>query len=81
MTLRRARVLVTFPVAFVGLVPIVVDLSATHALNPDWPPHARLHLVWLVSTNALIVAGNQAGFSLMAAWIAFATWLARRGRG
>jgi hypothetical protein len=45
------RSLMTAAVAIYGFVPVAVDLSPTHALHPDWTPHARMHLVWLVLTN------------------------------
>ena len=53
----------TFPVAFLGIAPLLADLNASHSVNPDWPPHARLHLVWLITTNALII-----GFALWTLW-------------
>ena len=28
--------------------PIVRDFSPSHAMNPDWVGHARVHLVWLL---------------------------------
>lgn len=28
--------------------PILRDSGASHALNPDWVGHARVHLVWLL---------------------------------
>lgn len=28
--------------------PIVRDFNATHAMNPTWVGHARMHLVWLL---------------------------------
>ncbi len=37
-----------------GVVPPFVDLTPTHLLNPDWPPHARLHMLWLLMTNGLV---------------------------
>ena len=33
--------------------PIVRDINATHALNPDWVGHARLHLIWLLAFMGL----------------------------
>jgi hypothetical protein len=42
-----ARVLLTLTaVEFFG--PIVRDFNPSHAMNPSWPGHARLHLVWLL---------------------------------
>jgi hypothetical protein len=44
---RIVQVLLTIT-AFEFFGPIVRDLNATHALNPSWVGHARLHLVWLL---------------------------------
>ena len=33
--------------------PAVRDAGASHALNPDWVGHARLHLVWLLGFMVL----------------------------
>jgi hypothetical protein len=35
-----------------GLATLVIDLNRTHATNPDWPGHARFHLVWQAATYA-----------------------------
>ncbi len=32
----------------------VLEVSATHVVNPDWPPHARLHNLWQLVSNGLI---------------------------
>lgn len=45
--IRTAQVLLTVT-AFEFFGPIVRDVNATHALNPDWVGHARLHLIWLL---------------------------------
>ena len=33
--------------------PAVRDAGASHAMNPDWVGHARLHLVWLLGFMVL----------------------------
>jgi hypothetical protein len=49
-----ARLLLTIPTVLYGVVPIAVDISPTHVFHPQWTPHARFHMVWLVATNAAI---------------------------
>jgi hypothetical protein len=59
MTNKRERLiagLLLATAAIYGIVPPLVDLSATHALHPDWPPHARFHMVWLLATNSALAA-------------------------
>ena len=42
-----ARVMLTLTgLEFFG--PIARDFNASHAMNPSWVGHARLHLVWLL---------------------------------
>lgn len=44
---RLVKVLLTITaLEFFG--PILRDFSPSHALNPDWVGHARVHLVWLL---------------------------------
>ena len=46
--IRSAQLLLTVTaLEFFG--PILRDINATHALNPDWVGHARLHLIWLLA--------------------------------
>ena len=45
--IRIVRVLLTVT-AFEFFGPIVRDYSASHAFNPTWVGHARVHLVWLL---------------------------------
>src|SRR5262245_61968448 len=45
--LRIVQVLLTVT-AFEFFGPIVRDFNATHAMNPTWVGHARVHLVWLL---------------------------------
>ena len=48
------RVLMSLGICIAGFIPLMVDLSPTHVLNPAWPAHARLHEVWLLSTGTLL---------------------------
>ena len=49
-TVGRARALVA---AFTyGPLPALIDtIDPEHLRNPAWPPHARLHLLWLISAG------------------------------
>jgi hypothetical protein len=38
--------------------PILRDIDATHALNPSWVGHARLHLIWLLAFMGLSGIAN-----------------------
>jgi hypothetical protein len=55
-----ARVTVSAIAAGQGILPLFIDLNRTHATNPQWPGHARLHLVWqtftVLPTSAIAVA-------------------------
>lgn len=46
---RTVQILLTVT-AFEFFGPIFRDFNASHAWNPDWDPHARLHLVWQLAT-------------------------------
>ena len=43
-----ARLLLTVGTGMYCFVPLVVDLTETHVFHPDWPGHARFHMVWLL---------------------------------
>jgi len=45
--LAAAKVLLTIT-AFEFFGPILRDSGSSHVLNPSWPGHARVHLVWLL---------------------------------
>jgi len=73
MHLRMARWLITVTNLMFGLIPVVVDVSATHVLHPDWTPHARFHTVWLISTNSMI--------ALLSTWLLWSgTFAVQRAR-
>ncbi len=54
---RAAQVLLTLT-GFEFFGPIVRDFNATHALNPSWVGHARVHLVWLLGFMLLSGLAN-----------------------
>ena len=47
-----ARILLTIAAVQYGLVPLIIDLSPSHVFHAEWPPHARFHMVWLLSLSA-----------------------------
>lgn len=59
-----AKLLITIATLIYGFVPLVVDLSDTHVFHPEWTPHARLHMVWLLGTGA-----SLAILSLYLLWV------------
>lgn len=50
-----ARLIVSAVATGQGILPVFIDLNRTHATNPQWPGHARFHLVQQVFT--LLPAG------------------------
>ncbi len=54
---RTVQILLTIT-AFEFFGPILRDFNASHAWNPDWDGHARLHLVWQLATMGLSGIAN-----------------------
>ena len=54
MISKSARGLITVATIWYGFVPLLADLNPSHLFNPNWTPHARMHLTWLLSTNLLL---------------------------
>ena len=48
------KILTTICLISGGVMPILVDVSTSHLLNPDWDSHARVHEAWRLSTNFLV---------------------------
>jgi hypothetical protein len=44
----------SFATLIYGLLPPFVDFGSTHVFHPDWTPHSRMHMVWLLGTNAAV---------------------------
>ena len=49
-----ARILLTIAALQYGVVPLIIDLSPSHVFHADWPPHARFHMVWLLTLSTSI---------------------------
>jgi len=49
-----SKILTTIALIGGGVMPLFVDISVYHLLNPDWDSHARLHEAWRLSTNFCI---------------------------
>jgi hypothetical protein len=48
------RILMTLATLIYGVLPPFVDLTETHVFHPEWTPHSRMHMVWLLGTNSAI---------------------------
>ncbi len=48
------RILMTLATFMYGAIPPFVDLTETHVFHPEWTPHSRMHMVWLLGTNTSI---------------------------
>jgi hypothetical protein len=58
-----ARIILTIGTLIYGVAPLFADLNTSHVFHPEWTPHARFHMVWLLSTNTAIAL-----FSLYLIW-------------
>ena len=61
---QMARLTLTLATLFYGFMPVLIDVSSTHLLHPAWSPHARFHMVWLLSVGV-----STACLALWLLWI------------
>lgn len=47
-------ILMTLATLQFGIIPLFADINKTHATHPQWPAHARFHVVTQVITTTLI---------------------------
>ena len=58
-----SKLLITIGTLIYGIAPLIADLNSTHLFHPDWTPHSRLHMAWLLTSN-----GSIAVLSLWLLW-------------
>ncbi len=49
-----SKILLTLGTLMYCVAPLFADLNSTHVHHPEWTPHARFHMVWLLSVCASI---------------------------
>ncbi len=45
---RWGQLLMSVALLILALMPSIFDFNLSHVLHPDWPGHARFHLVWSI---------------------------------
>lgn len=61
---KQARIILSLASVTLTVVAPLVDLNASHLLHPDWPMHARLHMLWAVLAFSML-----GGYSLYLLWV------------
>src|SRR5262245_7454531 len=64
MKLDAGKILLTIAAIQYGFVPPIVDFTTSHVFHPDWPPHARFHMVW-----SLAVCSSLALYVIASVWM------------
>ena len=56
MPSNPSKILTSVGTLWYGVIPVVADLNDSHLLKPDWMPHAKFHLAWLLATGTCLAA-------------------------
>ena len=56
MQSNLSKILTSIGTIWYGIIPVVADLNDSHLLKPDWMPHAKFHLAWLLATGSSLAA-------------------------
>ena len=56
MPSNLSKILTSIGTLWYGFIPVVADLNDSHLLKPDWMPHAKFHLAWLLATGSFLAA-------------------------
>ena len=56
MASNLSKILTSIGTLWYGVIPVVADLNDSHLLKPDWMPHAKFHLAWLLATGTCLAA-------------------------
>lgn len=51
---KLITMLILLPTVVYGIVPWFADWNHTHLFHPDWPGHARFHMMWLLCVNSSV---------------------------
>ncbi|MEM8935129.1 MAG: hypothetical protein AAGC77_01825 [Pseudomonadota bacterium] len=52
--MKVSQIILTIVALLYIVAPPIVDFNPSHAVHPEWTPHARFHAVWLVITNCML---------------------------
>ena len=56
MPSNLSKILTFIGTLWYGVIPVAADLNDSHLLKPDWMPHAKFHLAWLLAMGSCLAA-------------------------
>ncbi len=61
---KIATIILSIAAIQYGFVPPFVDFTVSHVFHPDWTPHAKFHMVWLLAVGILMAI-----YVLVSLWV------------